>query len=97
MGDRKNITGWQIRRFRIERKMTVDALSSSLPKASPLTPEELREIELGTRKIYDDQILIISQALGVSVSDLFPTRHKKVKKNSFRQLTNLHFHVNTPP
>ena len=69
----KNIVGWKIRRIRIARGLTVNQLSSALPKSSPLTSEELAQIELGTRMIYDHQILAISQALEVRISELFGT------------------------
>ena len=73
----KNITGWQIRRFRIAKRLTVNQLSSALPTTAPLTSEELAQIELGTRKVYDHEILAISQALGVRISDLFGTPPRK--------------------
>ena len=80
--DRKNIVGWQIRRIRIARGLTVNQLSSALPKSSPLTSEELAQIELGTRIIYDHQILAISQAMGVRISELFatPPRNRRPKR-----------------
>mgnify|MGYP003584301646 CR=1 FL=1 len=69
----KNITGWQIRRIRIQRELTVNQLSSALPPSSPLTSEEIARIELGTRKVYDHEIQAISKALKVSVEDLYAT------------------------
>lgn len=69
----KNITGWQIRKFRIQRGLTVHQLSSALPDSSPLSSEELAQIELGTRKVYDHQIMAISLVLGVSIEDLYAT------------------------
>ena len=71
--DRKNATGWNIRRIRIQKGLTVHQLSSALPNSSPLSSEELAQIELGTRKVYDHQILAISQVLGVSIDDLYAT------------------------
>ena len=78
----KNIIGWQIRHIRIQRGMTVNQLSSALPSSSPLTSEEIARIELGTRKVYDSQVMAISQALGVPISDLFatPPRKRRAKK-----------------
>lgn len=73
----KNITGWRLRQFRIQKGLTVNQLSSALPPSSPLTSEEIARIELGTRKVYDHEILAISQALGVRVSDLFGTPPRK--------------------
>jgi len=79
--DRKNISGWNIRRIRIEKGMTVHHLASALPTSAILSSGEVAEIEVGMRKVYDFEIQGISQALGVSVSDLFSTPHKKVKKS----------------
>lgn len=75
--DRKNITGWNIRRIRIQKGMTVQQLSSALPKSSLLTSEELVQIELGTLRLLDYQVQAISQALGVSLSEVFSTPPRK--------------------
>lgn len=69
----KNILGWQIRRIRIQKGLTVNQLSSALPASSPLTSEEIAGVELGTRKVYDHEIQAISKALKVSVEDLYAT------------------------
>ena len=69
----KNIVGWQIRRFRIAKGLTIDQLASALPKSSPLSSEELAQMELGTRRVLDYQVQAISRALEVSLSDLFAT------------------------
>ena len=70
---RKNIVGWKIREIRIAKGMTVAQLSSALPKSSPLSSEELAQMELGTRRVLDYQVQAISQVLEVSLSDLFAT------------------------
>ena len=75
--DRKNITGWQIRKFRIAKGLTVDQLASALSKSSPLSSEELVQMELGTRRVLDYQVQAISQVLGVRLSDLFATPPRK--------------------
>ena len=74
---RKNIVGWKIREIRIAKGMTVAQLSSALPKSSPLSCEELVQIELANQKVYDHQVLAISQALGVRPCDLFGTPPRK--------------------
>ena len=73
----KNLIGWQLRRIRIAKGLTVDQLASALSKSSPLSSEELAQIELGTRKIFDYQVQAISQVLGVRLSDLFATPPRK--------------------
>ena len=72
-----NLTGWNIRRIRIEKGMTVNQLSSALPKSSPLTSEMIGQIELANRKLYDQELLAISKVLGVSIEDLYATSPKK--------------------
>ena len=69
----KNIIGWQIRHFRIQRGMTANQLSSALPASSPLTSEEIAGIELGTRKVFDHEIQALSAVLKVSIEDLYAT------------------------
>ena len=73
----KNIVGRQIRRFRIAKGLTIDQLASALPKSAPLTSDEIAQIELGTRKVFDYQVMAISQVLGVRLSELFATSPRK--------------------
>ena len=70
---RLNITGWNLRRIRIEKGLTVAQLSSALPTASFLSCEELIQVELQNRTIYDHELWAISRVLGVSVADLYHT------------------------
>ena len=87
----KNIIGWQIRHIRIQRDMTVNQLSSALPSSSPLTSEEIARIELGTRKVFDHEIQALSQALKVSVEDLYATspRHSPEDSEAWETLAQL--------
>ena len=80
--DRKNITGWNIRRIRIEKGLTVHQLASALPPSAILSSGEVAEIELRTRTVYDFELLGISKALGVTIKDLFatPPRKRRTKK-----------------
>ena len=77
----KNIVGWNIRRIRIEKGLTVHDLASALPPSAILCAGEVAEIELRTRKVYDFELLGISKALGVSIESLFLTTRKKVAKS----------------
>ena len=79
---RKNIVGWNVRRIRIAKNLTVYQLSSALPKSSPLTSEQINQMELGTRRVLDFEILAISEILGVPISDLFaaPPRNRRPKQ-----------------
>lgn len=80
--DRKNIVGWNIRQIRIQKGLTAHQLSSALSESSPLSSEEIAQIELGTRKIFDYQVQAISQSLGVRISELFgtPPRKRRAKQ-----------------
>lgn len=73
----KNITGWNIRQIRIAKGMTVHRLASALPTSAILSSGEIAEIEVGTRKVYDYELLGISTALGVTIKDLFATPPRK--------------------
>ena len=68
---KKNIVGWNIRQLRIERGLTVAQLSSALPTPSYLSSEELIQVELRNRKVYDHELWAICQVLKVPVSELF--------------------------
>jgi len=74
--DRKNITGKNIKRIRIQKGMTVAQLSSALSQSSPLSSEEIVQMEEGTRKVYDHELLGISWVLRVPLSKLFNTPPK---------------------
>lgn len=76
----KNVTGWQIRRFRIAKGMTVHQLASALPPSAILSAGELAEIEIQTGKVYDYEIKAIADVLKVPIDALFATPQKKVKK-----------------
>ena len=78
----KNVTGWNIRRIRIAKGMTVHQLAAALPPSAILGAGELAEIEVGTEKAYDYEVLGIADALGVSVDSLFVTPQRKVKKST---------------
>ena len=77
----KNIVGWNIRRIRIAKGLTVHDLASALPPSAILSAGELAEIEVRTEKIYDYEIQAIAQALKVPIDALFVTPQKKVKKS----------------
>ena len=78
----KNVTGWNIRRVRLQKGLTVHRLSKALPASATLSCEEIAGIELGIRKVFDFEILGISRALGVTIKDLFttPPRKQRVKQ-----------------
>lgn len=78
--ERKNVTGWNIRAIRIEKGISIHTLSQSLGKRISLSPEELRDIELGVREIWDIELVAIARALEVQPEDLFRTPHQKVPK-----------------
>ena len=67
----KNITGWNIRRIRLQKGLTIHQVSSALPTQSFLSSEELIQVELGNRRVYDHELWAISRVLGVSVADLY--------------------------
>ena len=79
---KKNIVGWRIRRLRIEKGLTVAQLSSALPTQSFLSSEELIQVELGNRRVYDHELWAISRVLGVSVADLYnaPPGNRRTKQ-----------------
>lgn len=67
----KNVTGWNIRRIRLQKGLTIHQVSSALPTHSFLSSEELIQVELCNRKVYDHELWAICQVLKVPVSELF--------------------------
>ena len=74
--DRKNVTGWNIRDVRIEKGISINTLSQSLGKRISLSPEALRDIELGIREVWDIELVAIAKALGLPPEALFRTPRK---------------------
>ena len=66
-----NVTGRNIRRIRLQKGLTIHQVSSALPTPSFLSSEELIQVELGNRKVYDHELWAICQVLKVPVSELF--------------------------
>ena len=79
--DRKNVTGGNIRRIRIQKGLTVHQLASALPPTARLSAGEIAEIEVGTGRVYDYELQGLSEALGVPIDELFLTPRKKVRKS----------------
>ena len=67
----KNVTGWNIRRIRLQKGLTIHQVSSALPTQSFLSSEELIQVELRNRTIHDHELWAICQVLKVPVSELF--------------------------
>lgn len=78
----KNVVGRNIRRIRIAKGMTVHQLAAALPPSAILSAGEVAEIEVGTSKVFDNELWAISKALGVSIDALFLTPQRKVKKST---------------
>lgn len=66
----KNVTGWNIRRIRLQKGLTIHQVSSALPTQSFLSSEELIQVELRNRTIHDHELWAICQILKVPVSEL---------------------------
>ena len=67
----KNVTGWNIRRIRLQKGLTIHQVSSALPTPSYLSSEELIQVELRNRTIHDHELWAICQILKVPVFELF--------------------------
>ena len=72
-----NVTGKQVSRLRNQLDLSQDQLSAKCQRVGlDISRGTLAKIEAGVRCVSDQEALLLSQALGVSVSDLFP-RGKK--------------------
>ena len=73
-----NIIGKQISRLRNQLGLSQDQLSAKCQRVGlDISRGTLAKIEAGVRCVSDQEALLLSQALGVSVSDLFPRGKKK--------------------
>ena len=73
-----NITGSQVRKLRSQLELSQDQLSAKCQRVGlDISRGTLAKIEAGIRCVSDQEALLLSQALGVSVSDLFPKGKKR--------------------
>ena len=73
-----NIIGKQVSRLRNQQGLSQDQLSAKCQRAGlDISRGTLAKIEAGVRCVSDQEALLLSQALGIGVSDLFPRGKKK--------------------
>lgn len=76
MGTRRrfrNSIGPQLRRLRLERNLTQDALAGKLQRAGlDLDRTALAKIEIQLRSVFDFELRMISRVLKVELDALFP-------------------------
>ena len=73
-----NVTGRQIAKLRAQNGLSQDGLAGRCQRAGwDISRGTLAKIEAGIRCVSDQEALLLAQALGVSVSDLFPRGKKK--------------------
>lgn len=71
----KNLVGPTIRRLRVERDLTQDALAARCQLAGwDLSRATLSKIEAGLRRINDAEIYKMAEVLEVDLIDLFPAK-----------------------
>lgn len=73
-----NIIGKQVSRLRTGLGISQDQLSAKCQRQGlDISRGTLAKIEAGIRCVSDQEALLLSQALGIGVSDLFPKGKKK--------------------
>ena len=73
-----NIIGKQVSRLRNQLGISQDQLSAKCQRVGlDISRGTLSKIEAGIRCVSDQEALLLSQALGVSVSDLFPKAKRR--------------------
>ena len=73
-----NIIGKQVSRLRNQLGLSQDQLSAKCQRAGlDISRGTLAKIEAGIRCVSDQEALLLSQALGVYVSDLFPKAKRR--------------------
>jgi len=74
-GNQMNMVGDQVRKFRIARKMSQQALSNKLEMmAIYVCRGSVSRIEDKLRTVTDIELYGLAQALDVSITDLFPNQ-----------------------
>ena len=73
-----NIIGKQVSRLRNQLDLSQEQLSAKCQRVGlDISRGTLAKIEAGIRCVSDQEALLLAQALGVGVSDLFPKGKKK--------------------
>ena len=73
-----NIIGKQVSRLRTGLGISQDQLAAKCQRVGlDISRGTLAKIEAGIRCVSDQEALLLAQALGVGVSDLFPKGKKK--------------------
>ena len=72
----ENLIGWNVRRIRIAKGMTIPDLCRRLKGAS-ISAEEFVLLETRSRRVMDYEIKAIAEALEVNPDDLFRTRRSR--------------------
>ncbi len=70
----RNTVGPQVRLFRIERGLTQDQLAARLALSGLENADRVyvAKIESQIRSVFDFELVVLAQALGVSETDLLP-------------------------
>jgi hypothetical protein len=74
-----NLIGWEVRRLRLAKQMTIPDLCRRLRGAS-ISPEEFVLLETRSRGVADFEVKAIAQALGIQPERLFLTPQRNVPK-----------------
>jgi transcriptional regulator with XRE-family HTH domain len=70
-----NLVGPQVRKLRIRKNWTQEALSAKLQvEGWDVSRESLAKLESQFRRVPDCELLFLAKVLGVEVMDLFPSK-----------------------
>ena len=73
-----NVTGKQVSRLRNQLGLSQDQLSAKCQRVGlDISRGTLAKMEAGVRCISDQEALLLAQALGVGVADLFPKAKRR--------------------
>lgn len=73
-----NVTGKQVSRLRNQLGLSQDQLSAKCQRVGlDISRGTLAKIEAGIRCVSDGEALLLAQALGVGVSELFPKAKRR--------------------
>jgi hypothetical protein len=77
MSKTQNIVGAQVRKLRVERDLTQDALAARCNVLGwDLSRATMSKIEAQLRCVTDSELVVLADALDVPLNSLYPSKHK---------------------
>ena len=77
-GQPQNLVGWQVRRLRLQQRLSQPALARCQLIGYDLSRESLAKVEGRIRTVTDAEVVLLAQALRVPFALLYPPEEEMV-------------------